>query len=159
MRIYRFSVIIALVLVISVIICGSLSSAKAGDYLGEYCWSVSKTENEQGPDPEGPFIMRAGVTYVGGGYYTLQGIIQTPEPDPFIFGGTATVVGSKIYITINGSQDHSTNNWRDSGVMKIQLDSSTLGGTWWTNYMTFNTVTHVAEINYSAGTTTFTACP
>jgi hypothetical protein len=139
-------------------IVSSKAEATAPDYWGEYCWSALKTEDEHGPKVEGPSVMRIGVTYMGGAYFTLQGLIEVP--DPVILGGSATIVGNKVYITLNDTQDHSTGSqWRESGIFQVQLDISTLNGNFWANYMSFNTNTREAGIGYAAGTVTLTTCP
>jgi hypothetical protein len=147
--------IVLVILLAIVVFCSDIPRAIAGDYLGEFCWSFLKTENENGPKVEGPVLMRAGVTYVGGAYYTLQGI--SGISDPVIFGGTATIVGNKVYMTLNETQG--TSQWRDSGIIQVQLDISTLNGNLWDNYVSFKTNTHEFGAGYAAGTMTFTACP
>jgi hypothetical protein len=139
------------------IVC-SKAEATAPDYWGEYCWSFLQTEDELGPYVVGPFIMRMGVTYMGGAYFTLQGLIDE-APDPAIIGGSATIVGNKVFMTLNDTQDDSTTQWRHSGILQVQLDISTLNGTWWRNYTSFSTDTLDVVIEYTAGTVTFTTCP
>jgi hypothetical protein len=138
----------------------SKAEATPPDYWGEYCWSFLQTEDELGPYVVGPFVMRMGVTYMGGAYFTLQGLInEAPDPDPVIIGGSATIVGNKVFMTLNNTQDDTTTLWRYSGTFQVQLDISTLNGTWWSNFVSFNTDTLDVGIEYGAGTLTFTTCP
>jgi hypothetical protein len=128
------------------------------NFEGDLCWSFLKTEDQEGPDQEGPFIFKARIKYNGGGYYTVQGGVIFGEQS-FIAGGTAVIVNNKILITLSDSQDHSPDKWFDSGVAQMHLDASTLNGTFKGNYISFNNQSRESHMHYGAGTVTLTTCP
>jgi hypothetical protein len=141
-------------------IVNSKAEATPPDYWGEYCWLFQQTENEHGPTVSEPVLIRAGVTYMGGAYFMLQGYVTVPDDNPVVFNGSAVIIGNEVLITMNISQEHLTIPYRDSGVAHVTLSLSTLNGTWWSNYMSFNTQTRAGgEPHYSAGTMTLTTCP
>jgi hypothetical protein len=127
------------------------------NFEGELCWSFLKTEDQEGPDQEGPFIYRARIKYNGGGYYTVQGGVFFGEQS-WITGGTAVIVGNKILMTLSDSQDHSPDEWFDSGVLQMKVDTSTLNGTFKVNYIGFNNESRESDMGYGAGTLTLTSC-
>jgi hypothetical protein len=137
------------------------AEASAPDYWGEYCWLFQQSEDEHGPKVVESFLMRVGVTYIGGAYFTLQGYVTIPNDNPIISNGFAVIIGNEVHITMNTSQEHITTPYRDSGVAHASLSLSTLNGTWWSNYISFNAQTRdlANETAYSAGTMTFTGCP
>jgi hypothetical protein len=79
--------IVLFLAIVAMFFFSNVPNAIAGDYLGEFCWSIHITEDDHGPTDGGPFLMRAGVTYMGGAYYTLQGYVTIPSDNPFIFNG------------------------------------------------------------------------
>jgi len=140
---------------LSVFVC---SKAEASDYLGEFCWQAHLTQTEKGPQ-DITVLMKLGISYMGGSYLTAQG--SFPIDDPVIFGATGQVVGNEILLTFNNSQQHSDSPWRDSGVGQLRINLSTLNGTFWNNYMSFNSATgaYNGEGGYSLGTLTYVSCP
>jgi hypothetical protein len=154
LRIIAVSFILTAVLEISV----GISSVRASDYLGEICLSVHKTQDENGPTNE-TYVMRLGVTNMGGPSYIVQGIIQVPDDNPVISEGTAVVIGSDVFITMNSCQEHSSDPWRDTAISQVHLSLSTLSGTVWSNRLDYNTSTHQFDHGYAAGTVAITTCP
>lgn len=149
---------VSVILVLALLISAGISSVEASDYLGELCWSFHKTEDENGPTDE-TFLARLGVNYTGGSNYILQGIVDIPDDNPFIFNGTAVIIGNEIFTNLNGSQEHSTNPYRDTGILQMRLDATTLSGTFWQNRLDFNISTRKFDNCYGAGTVTLTTCP
>lgn len=135
------------------------SRAVAGSYLGEYCWSMQVTETDTGPVSEGPFLVRAGATSMGGAYYMLQGTVTVSDDSPMVFGGAGTVVGNEVVFTLNGSQQHSAEPWRDTSTLQVRIDLSTLNGTLWDIGNDFNTSQRSFDRRYSAATLTHINCP
>jgi hypothetical protein len=85
--------------------------------------------------------------------------VDTPD-NPLFLQATAVLRGTEIFITGANSQDHTpVEPWRDAGTLQARLDSSTLSGTWWAIYNSFNTTTRTIETGYGAGTMTFMTCP
>lgn len=135
-----------------------MPKAVAGDYLGEGCWSLHLTEDATGPADE-TFLMRVGVTHMGDSYFTVQGTVDIPDDNPVIMNGSAVIVGSVVFFTINLSQDHSPDSWRDTGSGQFRLDLSTLNGTFWVNNFDFNITSREFDQGYAAGTASFISCP
>ncbi len=146
------------ILMVALQISDSISSVEASDYLGDVCWSFHKTEDDHGSTDE-TYLTRIGVTHMGGSYCILQGIIEVPDDNRFILDGTAVIIGNEVFITMNGSQDHSPDPWRDTDIIQMRLNLSTLNGTFWGNRLDFNTSTREFDHGYAAGTATLTTCP
>ncbi|MDQ7787156.1 MAG: hypothetical protein RDU01_06070 [Thermodesulfovibrionales bacterium] len=125
---------------------------------GTLCWAAHITEDENGLT-DGNFLFKMDVTYLNGDYYIVQGVVDVPSDYPNVFNGGALVKDNNIIFNLVGSQEH-VSPYRDSGISQARLDKTTLNGTFWSNYMSFNTSTREAEdTNYSAGTLTLTTCP
>ena len=88
--------------------------------------------------------------------YITREIVEAPD-NPFILDGTAVIIGNEVFITMNGSQDHSPVPKRDTGTIQMRLNLSTLNGT--LNRLDFNTSTREFDHGYDAGTVTLTTCP
>jgi hypothetical protein len=56
----------------------NMSNASAVEYIGQYCWSLTQTQDEEGSTNEGPFLLKLGVTHMGDSYYTAQGSTSSP---------------------------------------------------------------------------------
>jgi len=150
--------IVSFILIIGFLIAFEISSAIAGDYMGEFCWSIHITERENGPADD-TYLTRYEATYMGGSHYMLSGIVEVPGDNPHVSQGTAKVIGNEIYITTNGAQNHSANPWRDTGTGQMRLNLSTLNGTFWGNILSFNTSTREFYPGYAAGEATLITCP
>lgn len=155
--------IFLLLVVVSVL---DIPRAMAGDYLGEFCWSIHITDNQDGLTDEGLYIIRLGISHMGGTYYSLQGFGQGTTgiiDHPPVYDGNATVVESKVYITLNSTQDTIDNDTgeqkRFGGHEQLQLDISTLSGTYWSIRDRFKPASLVFNSRYDNGTATYTACP
>lgn len=157
-RIIIAKIVIVIFLAI-VVFCSDIPRAIAGDYMGEFCFTLQETENESGPVTTAPYTFRVGITSMGNNNYTFQGTVQVTDDNPAITGGTGVIIGDDIFVTMETSQQHLTNPWLDSSAAQVHLTLSTLNGTYWTNGMTFNTQTRVTSTFYRGGTVTFTTCP
>jgi hypothetical protein len=133
--------------------------AEAQTFLGEICWNITITEKDTGPIPPETIPARMGVTYMGGVYYTLQGIFSLPE-GPAVLEGTGIVQGSQVLITFNMTHDEIPFVTRRlTSTFHMVLSASNLSGTTWDVGIAFNTATRTFAPHYSAGTATFTSCP
>jgi hypothetical protein len=150
-------VIVMFLAIIVMILFSNVPKAIAGDYLGEVCWSMHKTEDEHGPTDEGPFLMKVGVTYVGGTYYSLQGTIDV-SPNPLFFNGSAVITGNDVLVTLNSSHDGSPEQWHCGGTFQIRLNIASLNGTWWVVGLCYESV-DTFDQDYAAGNATLTTCP
>lgn len=128
------------------------------NFQGELCWSIHITEDENGP-LDATSLMRVGVTYMGGAYYSLQGFITVPNNNPQIYNGTAVIVGNEVFANLIFSWDDSLDLNRENSIAQIRLAISTLNGTLWSIADQFHTVTREFDHYYNAGTVTLTTCP
>ena len=133
--------------------------ATADSYLGEFCWSISFTQNETGSIAPVNSFARMGVATMGGNYFTLQGIVSTAD-DPVAASGGATLSGSQVFVTLAYSQDQSASrSHRNAGTVRMTLNTLSLGGTIFIILNEFDLTGHAFSSGYRAGTATFTACP
>lgn len=153
-----FFVPMTYVLVILFLCTANLTQAEGSDYLGEFCWTIHKTQDDRGATDE-TYVVKIAVTRTGGANFIVQGIVELSDDNPFIFGGNARLVGNDFLMTMSGSQEHSSGPWRDAGTMHIRLDSKSLNGTFWSNRLDFNTSTREFDHGYAAGTATLSNCP
>jgi len=126
------------------------------NFEGTMCWIGHKTENEDGAVDE-TYLMKMGITYHGGDYYIVQGMVNASPDNPYIFNGGAVIQDNNIIFSGAGSQEHVA-PWRDSGIVQFRLDKLSLNGIFWSNYVSFNLSSREAKIEYAAGTLTLTTC-
>lgn len=157
----KSSLVIPMILAALVLPWGT--RAEAQTFLGEFCWNITTTEKKAGPISSETLPVRMGVTYMGGVYYTLQGISSGPEGQgPVVLGGTGIVQGTQVLLTLDSAYDESrsvTNPKRKISTFQMVLSASDLSGTYWDVGTNFNTSTRTFDNHYSAGTATFTTCP
>lgn len=136
-------------ILIGILFCMSSAVAQAaGDFLGDFCWSV-----DAGGDDT--MIAKFGVSSPGGGHYLLFGTIQHSSDGTYVAHGNAEVIAGKIHMSIVFADGN--NNAMGSTHVLCVLDPSTFNGT-------FNGVTTGAndtgktEIDYVAGTLNLIPC-
>ena len=110
----------------------------AAQYLGETIWTVSLTQDEYGPKSQ-THTMTGAITRAGGAYYTMQGYTIVPGDEPLILSGGGVLIGETLYLNLTSSLLHtdSPEDWRDSGVVQIQINKTTLNGTFYAVYHNF----------------------
>jgi len=150
---------LVILMILAALVLAWGTRAEAQTFLGEFCWQITGTENESGPIPPETALARMGVTYLGGSYYLLQGIANSPD-GPVILNGTGIFYGSQVLMSLSLSQDHTPfDHWRDSSIIQMTLNASSLSGTWWDVGNSFNLTTRTFLPMYGAGTATFITCP
>ena len=92
---------------------------------------------------------------------TVFGYVSSDTDNPFVLSGTYFEIGTSIYMNMVCTQTHkgTSARWKDSGVMQIVLDASTLNGTLYEISNDYNTVLDSFDQGYSKGTLTLTKCP
>ena len=104
----------------------------APKYLGESTWTVTITIREDGNVSENiSGSVKMAITQTGGNYYTVQGYIELPDDGPYIMAGGGALIGETIYLNLTTTQKHTDGNWRDTGMMQVQLNKTTLNGTFY----------------------------
>ena len=131
----------------------------APQYLGESTWQISITLREGGSVSES-FTMAGAITRMGGSYYTMQGYVNIPNDGPFILAGGGVLIGETLYLTLTGTQQHTDNDWRDTEVIHVQLNKTTLNGTIYNVGNDFNVssagLSPIFDNRFAAGTLTLT---
>jgi hypothetical protein len=113
----------------------------AAQYLGETTWTMTKTQDKNGPViPPKAFTCTGAITRMGGVYYTMQGYGGNASAggNP-IFTGGGVLIGNLLYLTLSYSQLQ-TSTVRETGVIHLELDKTTLNGT-------FSDVAHNFDIS------------
>jgi hypothetical protein len=146
-------------------VCMVLLSAPSrglAQYLGESTWTSSVTYNKHGT-ASGSFSMTGAITRMGGTYYTMQGYTILPNDGPLILAGGGVLIGETLYLNLTVAQQHTDNSWRDTGVLHLQLNKTTLNGTFYDVGHDFDTdsigPSPVFDSRFETGTVTLTGPP
>lgn len=136
-----------------------LSNALAGSavtYLGKTTWTGKITQASDSKNIDSTFTVVGGISKVGDEFYGFQGYVTLDNDGPFVMSGSGFLMGTTLVFTLSESQEHTDNSWRDSGVMRVSVDQSTLNGTFYDIGLDYNTGTKVFDQRFSAGTLTRT---
>jgi len=148
-RIGRCGALILVVVLGLAAIWGSVRSAEAVEYLGEFCWNFASASHGSG-------ILRLGVVYLGGGHYLLS-----RGGGPEAVHGNAEISGGQILLTTVSSGSNSSYVW--SFIGRGVLDAATLNGTLDTMGVGHDKTNPNPENSYSdydgPFTMTFITCP
>ena len=144
------------------VFCGACAFASlpayAEVYLGKVCLQSTIKERESGPvSPEEKAVVTYDINSLGGNVYALSGRVNIPD-QPFVFTGMANLIGNVLYMNITTTQSH-PDGWRDTGVEQVQLNLSTMTGTFYENGHDFKPSTKQWDSRYTAGTVEKVACP
>jgi hypothetical protein len=104
-------------------------SPGAAQYLGETTWTVSLTQDEHGAKTE-TLSMTGAITRMGGAYYAMQGYVNVPNDGPVILAGSGVLIGEYLYLNLTSTQYH-PDNWRNTGVVQVQMNRSNLNATFY----------------------------
>ncbi len=78
---------------------------------------------------------------------------MTPDNDgPFVLSGSGFMMGTTPVFTLSESREHTSSSWRDSGVVHISLDKTTLNGTIYDIGHDYDKNAKVFDERYTAGT-------
>ena len=75
--------------------------------------------------------MTGAITRMGGDYYAMQGYVNATGDGPVIFSGGGVLIGETLYLTLAATQQHTSNDWLDTDVIHVQLNRTTLNGTFY----------------------------
>ena len=132
-------------------------AASSVTYLGKSTWTATITDSTQN-QTGATFTITGGISKVGGEFYLFQGYVNPDNDGPFIIGGSGVLIGNTIYFTLSESQNH-TSTWRDGGVMHVEIDKTSQGGTFYDIGHDFDTNARTFDQRYTAGTLTRTGSP
>lgn len=130
--------------------------AGSAQYLGEIIWTVTITHKESGPViPPETATLTAGLTRGGGNYYSFQGLV-TGTLYPLVLSGGGVLSGDTLLLTASTGQQEEMDNSKSGGVVYIEVNRTTLNGTFFEVRTKFNTVSRSFQNQYTAGTLTRT---
>jgi hypothetical protein len=156
------SKITILVLTALMILGLSVSTALAVNsvnYLGKTTWTAKITDDNK-PEKIGvEFIVTGGISKVGDEFYLFQGYVTVGTDGPFVMSGSGIMVGTELVFTLSESQQHTSETWRDSGVMHVTINTSTQNGTFYDIGHDFNTGTREFDQRFTAGNLTLKGPP
>ena len=144
-----------------VLISASNALAQDPNFMGKYCWDLTITDTTTDTPILSTFILTTDIVKMGTASYSLIGYVTDPGDNPAIFSGVGQVIGSTLYLSMIGSQNHLIGGWRDSSVLHAEINTSTLGGTFYDVGNDFNATTRARDSSrYTAGTIQIaTTCP
>jgi hypothetical protein len=129
------------------------------NYLGKTTWTGTITDATKTEDIGATFTVTGGISKVGDEFYLFQGYVTLPDDGPFVMSGSGFMNGNTLKFTLSESQFHTSNSWRDSGVMHVSMDKTTLNGTLYDIGHDFNTSTRQFAPRYTAATLTLSGQP
>lgn len=129
-------------------------NASAGEYVGDFCWNFSSTNN--GTQISGSVLL--GINHIGGGHCTCSGIITVTSPIflQFTTFGNLELLGDEIRVTLTNQGKRFDNQGKYTvgiDMSTISLDLNTLNGL----MEGFGIYSEESEL--SKGAVTFTSCP
>jgi hypothetical protein len=125
--------------------------AQAPAYVGKVCLINTVTVRETGPVTPQIFPILLDVTNLGANTYSVVGSYNDVD-QPFIIGGTASIVAGQLYINMTATQAHS-DGWMDTAIHQARLNLSTMQGTFYEIGRDYNTVSRQFDAShYTAGT-------
>jgi len=124
-------IIIVMLTVLWLMLLGTTSWG-AVQYLGESTWQLSITMDDDGPASMS-ITMTGTITHMGGAYFTMQAsLIPTDGDGPCVLAGGGVLIGETLYLSLAGSQHHTDGSGnRDTDVIHVELDKTTLNGTFY----------------------------
>jgi hypothetical protein len=127
-------------------------------FSGDKCWTVHVTQTEDGPVNQS-FILRLHIKQLDTITYAVHGYVSIRNQDPAIFMGTAARIGAKIYLNLASTEVDDTGD-RLAGILRADLNPTTLYGSFWVMQNDFDPKTHRFEpSNYAGGTLALRSCP
>jgi hypothetical protein len=149
--------ILALTVVLILGLGAATALASNVTYLGKTTWTATITDSF--PDATkitGTFTVTGGISKVGDEFYLFQGYVIPSGDGPFVMSGSGFMNGSTLVFTLSESQQHTSETWRDSGVMHIEVDKTNLSGTFYDIGTDFDTgpARTFGNHRYTAGTLT-----
>ena len=133
-----------------------IPSVWAEGFIGECCWTMNVTERDGNVVNES-YVVKYGVSHMGGVYYSFQGVAL--EGAPAIFQASGIIIGSDIHMTWNHSENHSPDSSRDIGTGNVKLNLSTLSGPFFGINEFYDRSNNTFEKSFAAGTMTPITCP
>ncbi len=135
-----------------------LASPAEAQYLGEVTWTATITETESGLlDPPVNLSVQAGLTRVGGRYFSLHGCLNSTES--LIISGNGVLVGEIIKITGSLSLLPAGSSGRITGILQAEINRISLNGSFSMNLLVFDSSGVSFSSHYATGTLTRSSGP
>ncbi|HOV88384.1 MAG TPA: hypothetical protein PLM79_18665 [Syntrophobacteraceae bacterium] len=111
------------------------------------------------PD-KGSFQVTGRATPVSGDYIVYHGKATIADENPYYLGGTGMPAGKYVILNLTGTQSHK-DGWRDTGIMQIQLNTSTspMKGTFYEVGTDYDLNSKTFGNHFSKGTLKRINCP
>ncbi|MHB8069242.1 MAG: hypothetical protein ACYDIC_15230 [Desulfobaccales bacterium] len=154
----KFSVL-ALVTLLTLGLSIASALGASVNYLGKTTWTSTITETTvTGVTPGTTFTLTGGISKVGDEFYLFQGYVTSDTDGPYVMSGSGFMMGNTLIFTCSESQQHTGAN-RDSGVMHISIDKTSLNGTFYDIGHDYDRVQKTWNQRYTAGTLTLSGAP
>ncbi|MCX5888523.1 MAG: hypothetical protein NTY36_03625 [Deltaproteobacteria bacterium] len=129
------------------------------NYLGKTTWTAAITDDTDPTAMGNAFTVTGGISKVGDEFYLFQGYVIPEGDGPFVLSGSGFMNGNTLVFTLSSSQDHTNKTHRDSGVMHVSIDKTTLNGTFYDISTIFDKDARTFGQHYTAGTLTLKGQP
>lgn len=153
---------IAVLALTALIILGLSASqglaVNAVTYLGKTTWTAKITDDTDPSKIGGTFTITGGISKVGDEFYLFQGYVVDND-GPFVLSGAGFMNGNTLVFTLADSQNHTSKTHRDSGVMHVSIDKTTLNGTFYDISTIFEKDARTFGQHYTAGDLTLKGPP
>lgn len=154
----KLSVLALSALLILGVSASNVLAASSVTYLGKTTWTAY-INDDTGGHAGVSFTITGGVSKVGDEFYLFQGYVTSGTDGPFVMSGSGFMNGSTLEFTLSESQQHTSETWRDSGVMHVIIDKTTQNGTFYDIGHDFDTSARTWDQRYTAGTLTLSGSP
>lgn len=158
----KFAVLALTALIILGLSASQALAVNSVTYLGKTTWTIYIDDSYPDATKIGKsFTLTGGVSKVGDEFYLFQGYVASGTDGPFVLSGSGFLMnGSTLVFTLSTSQQHTSEPYRDSGVMHVNIDKTSLNGTFYGLDNDFNTSTRTIDpFEYTAGTLTLSGPP
>ena len=109
----------------------AIPQVQASTFLGQTTWTVTITETSNDTPPGTTFTITGSISMVGGAYYLFQGYVSPQDDLPYVVSGSGVLINDNLILTLSSSQDHSDNDWSDTGIMRCTINKSNFNGTFY----------------------------
>jgi len=152
------------VLALTLVLILGLSSAQAQaastpTYLGKTTWTATITDDTNSNKIGATFTITGGVTKVGDEFYLFQGYVIPNGDGPFVISGSGFLNVNTLEYTLSESQWHTSETWRDSGVMHVSIDKTNQNGAFYDIGHDFDQGTRAWDQRFTAGTLSLSGSP
>jgi hypothetical protein len=128
-------------------------------YLGKTTWTATITDDTNSTKINQTFTVTGGISKVGDEFYLFQGYVIPNGDGPFVMSGSGFLNGTTLEFTLSESQQHTSETWRDGGVMHVSIDKSTQNGTFYDIGHDFDQGGRTWDQRFTAGTLTLKGSP